>query len=408
MTGEVRTDRDGAVLVVTIDNPPINAGSINVRRGVMDAVRLLAEDSSLQAAVLIGAGSTFIAGSDLREFGRPLEEPQLPAVIAAIETCAKPVVAALHGAALGGGLELALGCDARIAAAKTVVGLPEVTLGMIPGAGGTQRLPRLVGTARAIGMVCSGERVPAKAALALGIVDALADGDLRPAAVRFAAGLTGKRRLRDLSVPADAAGTGQQAAQEWLRGGLARPNVVSAIEMVLAASSMPIDDALTRERALFQQFRMSGEAAALRHLFFAEREAAKGAVADQVRDTWVQRLLLALRHHAESLREQGVAIEKIDAAMQFFGLASPVIGAVADEAVLRSLWLALAAQAARQVVEWQLSRATDLDVALVQRAAFPRWLGGPVFWARQQDPAHLTEELVLLDNLADPSVLLAR
>ena len=409
MTAEVRTERDGAVLVVTIDNPPINAGSTNVRRGILDAVRLLAEDSALQAAVLIGAGSTFIAGSDLREFGRPLEEPQLPGVIAAIEACAKPVVAALHGAALGGGFELALGCDVRIAAAKTVLGLPEVTLGMIPGAGGTQRLPRLVGMARAIGMVCSGERVPAQQALALGIVDALADGDLRAAAVRCAAGLTGKRRLRDLTVPADPIGSSaQQAAQEWLRGGLARPNVVSAIEMVQAASSMPIDDALIRERALFQQFRMSGEAAALRHLFFAQREAAKDAVADQVQETWVQRLLLALRHQAECLREQGVPAERIDAAMQHFGLASQVVGAVADESVLRSQWLALTAQAARLAVESQLARAADLDVALVQRAAFPRWLGGPVFWARQQDPARLAGELMQLDQLADPSILLAR
>ena len=141
VTDKVAVERDGDVLVILIDNPPINAGSLSVRRGILDSIALLGEDPALRAAVIIGQGTTFIAGSDLREFGKPLEEPQLPAVIRAIETVDKPVVAALHGAALGGGFELALGCDARVAAPGAVVGLPEVTLGMLPGAGGTQRLP---------------------------------------------------------------------------------------------------------------------------------------------------------------------------------------------------------------------------------------------------------------------------
>ena len=172
MTARVLLERDGEIAVIVIDNPPINAGSAVVRQGLMAAIESLCSDDTLQGAVLIGAGNTFIAGSDLREFGQPLTEPQLPSVIAAIETCGKPVVAALHGAALGGGFELALGCDARVAAPGTVVGLPEVTLGIIPGAGGTQRLPRIVGIPRAIRMICSGERVPAAAALEEGLVDA--------------------------------------------------------------------------------------------------------------------------------------------------------------------------------------------------------------------------------------------
>lgn len=132
----VRTERVDQVLVIWIDNPPINAGSQGVRQGVLDAIVQLSDDASLQAAVLMGAGSTFVAGSDLREFGQPLQEPQLPVVIAAIENCGKQVVAALHGAALGGGLDLALGCDARVAAPGTRLGLPEITLGMIPGTDG--------------------------------------------------------------------------------------------------------------------------------------------------------------------------------------------------------------------------------------------------------------------------------
>ena len=158
----VRTEAIGDVLLIEIDNPPINASSLGVRQGLKSAIAQLEADSTLCAAVIIGAGTTFVAGADLREFGQPPGEPQLPAVLAAIEGCPKPLVAALHGAALGGGLELALACDARIAMAGTVLGLPEVTLGIIPGAGGTQRLPRRTGLVRAVQMVCSGERIKAE------------------------------------------------------------------------------------------------------------------------------------------------------------------------------------------------------------------------------------------------------
>lgn len=272
---KISVTREHGVLVVLIDNPPINAGSTAVRRGILEAIQLLARDDELAAAVLIGGNRTFIAGSDLREFGQPLEEPQLPAVIRAIEDVAKPVVAALEGAALGGGFELALGCDARVAAAKSVVGLPEVTLGMIPGAGGTQRLPRLVGVSRAIGMVCTGERLPAAKARQLSIIDHIVDGDLRAGAVAYARSMPGKRRLRDVAVPAEPQEAIERARSAALKGGRARPNVHSAIERVIAAAHEPIDQALARERELFQGYRMSEDAFALRHLFFSEREAAR-------------------------------------------------------------------------------------------------------------------------------------
>jgi 3-hydroxyacyl-CoA dehydrogenase len=276
MDNMVRTERDGSVLVVVIDNPPINAGSLGVRRGLMEAIETLGNDSTLVAAVFMGAGSTFIAGSDLREFGKPLEDPQLPAVIAAIEACAKPVVAAIHGAALGGGFELCLGCDARVAAAGSRLGLPEVTLGMIPGAGGTQRLPRLVGVARAIELVCSGERLTAERALDLGIVDAVVPSDLRRAAVQFAIGLEGrKRRLRDEPVPASDEASVERASSAALRAGKRRPQVSAAIEAVKLSATMSVDKALVHERSVFQQLRLSKDAFALRHQFFAERDAAK-------------------------------------------------------------------------------------------------------------------------------------
>jgi 3-hydroxyacyl-CoA dehydrogenase len=242
----------------------------------VEAIASVRSDASLRGAVLLGAGRTFIAGSDLREFGQPLAEPQLPAVIQAIEACGKPVVAALHGAALGGGFELALGCDARIAAPATVVGLPEVTLGIIPGAGGTQRLPRVVGIPRAIGMICSGERLDSAAALALGLIDAESTGDLRAAAVALARELDGrKQRLRDRAVPAVDDGVVAEASDAALRAGKRRPQVQAAIDAVAATAKLAFDEGLAEERAVFQRLRMSREAFALRHLFFAERDSSR-------------------------------------------------------------------------------------------------------------------------------------
>jgi len=272
----VHLERDGDVAVIVIDNPPINAGSTEVRAGVLAAVREAGADAGIAGIVIMGAGSTFIAGSDLKEFGQPLAEPQLPGVIASIEDCPKPVVAALHGAALGGGFELALGCDARVALAGTVVGLPEVTLGMIPGAGGTQRLPRLTGAATAIGLICSGERVPADRALTLGLIDAVYAGDLRGNAVAHARGMHGqKRRVRERLVPVGDAAAIEAAASAALRAGKHRPPVKAAIEAVAWSRSLPIDEGLRREREVFQQLRTSREARALRHQFFAERDAAR-------------------------------------------------------------------------------------------------------------------------------------
>jgi 3-hydroxyacyl-CoA dehydrogenase len=272
----VRLERDGDIAVIVIDNPPINAGSAAVREGLMAAIASLKSDSGLRGAVLIGAGTTFIAGSDLREFGQPLAEPQLPGVIRAIEDCGKPVVAALHGAALGGGFELALGCDARIAAPGTVVGLPEVTLGIIPGAGGTQRLPRIVGIPRAIAMICSGERLSSADALAAGLIDAEAQGELRAAALAHARGLAGrKHRLRDCAVPVADANAIADASAAALKAGKRRPQVQAAIDAIVATATVGIDDGLADERAVFQRLRVSREAFALRHQFFAERDSAR-------------------------------------------------------------------------------------------------------------------------------------
>ncbi|MFK7874812.1 MAG: 3-hydroxyacyl-CoA dehydrogenase NAD-binding domain-containing protein [Paracoccaceae bacterium] len=274
----VRLETRDGFGILTIDNPPVNAGSIAVRRGVLAGLATAAE-LDLRGVVILGAGRSFIAGSDIKEFGAPLSAPELPQVIAAIEDSPHPVCAAIHGASLGGGFELALGCDLRIAAPNAVLGLPEVTLGMVPGAGGSQRLPRLVGIARTIELVCSGRRVPAPEALDLGMIDALADsaapGDLIAAARAAILAAPGKRRLRDQSVPSADPKAVAAATDRAMRRGKGRPNVTKAIELVALAAELPVDQALSIERAAFQDLRLQDEAFALRHLFFAERNATR-------------------------------------------------------------------------------------------------------------------------------------
>ncbi|MEX6508452.1 3-hydroxyacyl-CoA dehydrogenase NAD-binding domain-containing protein [Jiella sp. M17.18] len=273
--GTVTVRRDGEVAIVVIDNPPVNAGSHAVRRGLLDAFAAVREMSGIEGVVLAGAGGTFVAGSDLKEFGAPLGEPQLPSVIAAIEELPVPVVAALDGAALGGGFELSLGCDGRVAAPGTMVGLPEVSLGIVPGAGGTQRLPRLAGLPESLKLICSARRLPAEEALKLGLIDEIAGDDLRGAAGRLARRLGGKRRVRDRAVPPSDPDAVAAAKREALKTGKHRPAALEAARLVELSATTSVAGALIEERRVFQDIRLSAEAVALRHIFFAEREAGR-------------------------------------------------------------------------------------------------------------------------------------
>ena len=268
----VQTEMVGGILLMAIDNPPVNAASQAVRQGLAVAIQRLATDAHLQAGIILGTGRAFMAGSDVREFDQPLQEPQLPALIEAIEQCPKPVVAALHGAVLGGGLELALGCDARIALADTQLGLPEVRLGLIPGAGGTQRLPRCIGLVRAIELIGLGQLVTAVEALELGVLDEVVTGSLRAKSLALAQGLTTKRRLRDVAVKAAAVHEIEWVTERVLRAGKRQPAVLAAVEAVHNASTLPFDQAMSYERAEFERLRKTPEAAALRYQFFAERQ----------------------------------------------------------------------------------------------------------------------------------------
>src|SRR3984957_1499335 len=168
----------GEIAVITIDNPPVNAAKYEVRLGLLDLVSRASRDPAVSAVVIACAGRTFVAGADISEFGKPPRQPSSIAVIEAMEASPKPIVAAMHGTPLGGGLELALGCHFRVAAPGTRLGQPEIKLGIIPGAGGTQRLPRLIGMEKAMAMILSGEPTPAREALDAGLVDEIAEGDL--------------------------------------------------------------------------------------------------------------------------------------------------------------------------------------------------------------------------------------
>ncbi|OCX58121.1 peroxisomal bifunctional enzyme [Thioclava sp. SK-1] len=268
--GTVHLHIEDGIAVLTIDNPPVNAGSHAIRQGVIEALNHCVQ---IRGAILIGAGRSFIAGSDLREFGAPLMWPELPDVIAACEAAPFPIIAAIHGVALGGGLELALGCDYRIATRDAALGLPEVSLGMVPGAGGTQRLPRLIGRAAAIDMICGSVRISGEDAQAIGLVDHLAQGDVLAAARAFLSQPKAKRIVADLAVPPTGEATLDASVSKAMKKGRGRPNVAEAIRLVMAAAEPDFAVALADERAVFQRLRLSDDAIALRHLFFSERRA---------------------------------------------------------------------------------------------------------------------------------------
>ena len=290
MTGSVQTRRDGEVAVVIVENPPVNALKYEVRAGILDAFTKANDDASVKAIVLAAAGRTFIAGADITEFGKPPKAPSLIDVIAAIDEIKKPTIAAMHGTPLGGGLEITLACHFRVASPGTRLGLPEIKLGLIPGAGGTQRLPRLVGIEKALDMILSGNPIPVKDALANGLVDEIIEGDLIAGAVAFArkaiAGGRPLRRVRDsdekLKLFRDNPAKFDEAAANIGKrtAGLDAPR--AAIEAVRWTLNVPIDTALKQERDTFIKLMLGDQSKAQRHLFFAEREAAKipGIAAD--------------------------------------------------------------------------------------------------------------------------------
>jgi 3-hydroxyacyl-CoA dehydrogenase len=269
---------EDAIAVITVDSPPVNAITAVMRRELLAVSRQLATDTSVKAVVLLCAGRTFIAGADIGEFGGVMAPPELRNVLTEFESLPQPIVVALHGTALGGGVEVALAGHYRIADKGARVGFPEITLGVVPGAVGTQRLPRLIGAENALKLFLDGKPLGADEALKLGLIDAVVEGDLRAAAVAFAKQLLaegkGPRRVRDMTVTplteAQIAAFRAQAAKQ--HKGMSTPEL--DIMAVRASWELPFLQGLAVERAISDGSLQTPESRAMRHLFFAEREVA--------------------------------------------------------------------------------------------------------------------------------------
>lgn len=289
MSEVVSYEIQGNVGVIRVNSPPVNALSQSVRQGILDSINAAQVDDS-EAVVLSCDGRTFIAGADITEFGKPPLEPGLPEVLTAIENSSKPVVAAIHGTALGGGFEVSLACHYRCAIPSAKVGLPEVKLGLLPGAGGTQRVPRVAGVKAALDMITSGNPAAAGKAKDMGLVDEIIQGDdLLAGAITYAQELVKSgaplKRIRDITIDPETIEPGffdaaRKQVAKRARGQIAPDRIVSCLE---AAVALPMDQGLERERELFKELVQSPESAAMRHIFFAERLAAK--IKDLPKDT---------------------------------------------------------------------------------------------------------------------------
>ncbi len=279
-TSPISTRRHGDVLIVLSNNPPVNALSTAVRQGLVDAIAEAEADETVNAVVIACEGQTFFAGADITEFGKPPQMPWLPEVVDTIENCSKPVVAAIHGTALGGGLEVALGCHYRVALPTAKLGTPEVKLGLLPGAGGTQRLPRAAGVRKALEMTATGNPIGAKEAFDCGLVDRLVEGELVPHAVGYAEEVRDVRPLPKSSERQDKLNECDPAVfDEFLKTNARKFRGFDApeanVRAVRVACEKPYSEGVIEERKLFMELMAGTQARAQQYFFFAERKAAK-------------------------------------------------------------------------------------------------------------------------------------
>ena len=283
ITDAVGMDIEHGIALLTVNNPPVNALSISVREGIFNGLKKALDDDSVSGIVVICEGRTFIAGADISEFGKPPQDPNLHHVLDLLDGSNKPVVAAIHGTALGGGLETALCCHYRLAVSTAKFGLPEVHLGLLPGAGGTQRLPRAVGVEKALSMVTSGSPIGAADALASGLIDSIVEGDLRSEALAYAIEKASSsvshpklrdtdERLQDAIDNPEIFNNLRKMIARKTRGFMAPENNIRCIE---AAVSMPFDEGLKFENKLFVELMKGPQSKAQQYFFFAERQAAK-------------------------------------------------------------------------------------------------------------------------------------
>jgi 3-hydroxyacyl-CoA dehydrogenase len=373
--------RDG-IAVLVVDRPPVNAADSSVRAGLRDGVRRALEDRTAKAILIACAGRTFISGADIAEFTTGIQEPTFNPVADAIEKSAKPVVASLHGTALGGGLETAMACHYRCAVPSARMGLPEITLGIIPGAGGTQRLPRLIGARAALDHLLKGAPVSAEEAKRLGLIDEIVEGDPIEAGLAYAKALVAKsappRRTRDMEV--DAKGFDEAGIAEALtanaRGLKGRTTQQSVIAALMAAVEQPFDQGLAVEAELADASLKSAEARALIHLFFAEREAAKipGLPADvapkPIRKAAVVGAGTMGGGIAMALADSGVPVVLIEAEQERLDRGLKTMRANYDTSVKRGRFTAAEVETRMGLVTPTLNAEDAADVDLVIEAVF--------------------------------------
>ncbi|KAM8857974.1 peroxisomal bifunctional enzyme [Synchiropus picturatus] len=336
-----------SVALITLQNPPVNALSAAVRRGIVDTVEQALSDPKVKSLVICGQNGMFCGGADIKEFGKPMLGPHLIPMFHAIEASSKPVVAAIEGIALGGGLELALGCHYRITHSKAKLGLPEVTLGLLPAATGSQRLPRLIGVPAALDLITTGRHITAAEALRLGIVDQVTDGNTVDAAVRFAQSVVGKsvnhRRICDMMCPPhpDMDGLFEAVMQKVRRSARGAIAPVACVQAVRAATRLPYHDGLQKERELMATIMTSGQAQALQYAFFAQRTVGRWSIPNGARwDTTKPKVVRKAAVIGLGTMGRGIAVSLVQMGM-------PVVAVEMDEKQLA---------AARQAITGMLER----------------------------------------------------
>ena len=400
------------IAVVTLDAAPVNALSAPMRAGLWEVFSRIDGNPDIKAAVLMAAGRMFSAGADIREFSNPVSDPSLPQLCNHIEACSKPVVAAFHGLALGGGAELVLAAHYRLASSDARFGLPEVALGLVSGAGGTQRLPRLIGAERALQLMISTSSIEADVAHRIGLIDGVVQGDLGSGAVTFAQNLVeqnkGPRPTRDNRThfqDARAHATAIAKARAGLDGNpLHAPDRV--VDCVEVAALLPFDAGLAFEEDAFARCLEHPQSIALRHVFMAERKI-DSALIEKVDNVFrpvvpmgkavEARLRKAMRRAAENLVEKGANEPDIDGAMVAYGFRKGPFGgrtkADRNVEVERKLIAALLVEGAACVDEGAVQRPSDIDALAVHAISFPRRKGGPMRAAQSAGLIGLRKEM---------------
>lgn len=400
------------IAVVTLDAPPVNALSANLRGGLWQVFSRIAENDAIEAAVMMGAGQMFSAGADIREFGGAMVPPSLSQLCDHIEACPKPVIAALHGQVLGGGAELALAAHYRIATPDSRIGLPEVALGLVPGAGGTQRLPRLIGAEAALGAMVSTQSIETPLAHRIGLIDGVVNGDLGSGAMAFAQDILRKgqgprptRERREKLMDGRAHQDAVNKARASLQGNpLNAPSRV--VDCVEAAGVLPFEAGLAFEEDAFTRCLAHPQSAALRHVFLAERRAGNALItrdgpvfkpADPAGKGVVADLRRNLKQSADFLAGAGFSEDAIDAALVDFGFRKGPFGgrdtAAGAPDITRRIVSAMMCEGARLLAEGAVARPSDIDALAVHGIGFPRRQGGPFRAAQSMGLLKLRSDL---------------